>query len=77
MTTFWTSPYQNVIGQRVDNSVRKAEFLGYQNVLLFPHCFQKPYSSEYIKVGKRVNSLPNDKFLDWSKLKELADDKTK
>ena len=23
----------------------------------------------------RVNSLPNEKFLDWSKLKVLADDK--
>ena len=24
---------------------------------------------------ERVNSLPNDKFLDWSKLKAFADDK--
>ena len=24
-----------------------------------------------------LNSLPNDKFLDWSKLKEFADDNVK
>ena len=28
-------------------------------------------------LGKRVNSLPNDKILDEAKLKEFADDKIK
>ena len=28
-------------------------------------------------IGCLVNSLPNDKVLDWSKLKALADDKKK
>ena len=28
------------------------------------------------RVKSRFNSLPNDKFLDWSKLKAFADDKT-
>ena len=28
-------------------------------------------------IGLLINSLPNDKILDWSKLKALADDKIK
>ena len=31
----------------------------------------------WMKLLEKFNSLPNDKILDWSKLKALADDKIK
>ena len=34
-------------------------------------------SQEFTLVISGFNSLPNDKFLDWFKLKALADEKTK
>ena len=40
----------------------KFQFLNYQYILY---------------VVFKINTLPNDKFLDWSKLKEFADDKNK
>ena len=36
---------------RVDNIVGKGENGGYQHFLLFPQCFQKPFSSGSLKVG--------------------------
>ena len=37
---------------------------------------QNRNASQYFKIVESLfNSLPNDKFLDWSKLKGLADDK--
>ena len=37
----------------------------------------KPYDRIFIdaETVKQFNSLPNDKFLDWPKLKAFADDK--
>ena len=54
-----------------ENNVGKEERVGYQYFLFFPHRIPKgPFSDkEFV--------LPNDKFLDWSKLKEFADDKLK
>ena len=51
---------------RFENIAGKGENAGYQHFLLFPQCFQQPYYT---------GSLPNDKFLDWAKLKVFADDK--
>ena len=59
------------------NIVRKREKTGYYHFLLFPQCFQKAYFSGSLKVGivwYIVNSLPNDKILDWFKFKAFADD---
>ena len=39
--------------------------------------FRKPFPLGYLNlktVSEKVNSLPNDKILDWSKLKAFADD---
>ena len=33
-------------------------------------------SCQYLTLGYCFNSVPNDKFLDWSKLKAVADDKS-
>ena len=33
--------------------------------------------SEILSYSEKVNSVPNDKILDWSKLKAFADDKIK
>ena len=44
------------------NILGKGENAGYQHILLFPHRFL-PF-----------NPLPGEKILDWSKLKEIADD---
>ena len=60
----------------------RKEIAHYEQFLLFPLCFQKTCNADmycrYKKPGfvwDRVNSLPNNKFLDWSKLKAFADNK--
>ena len=59
---------KEVISKRWEKIVRKGENASYQHFLLFSQCYQKllPFSRD---------PLPNNKFLDSSKLKELADDK--
>ena len=70
---------------RVENNVGKGENAGYiENIAgkglsafsPFPAMFSKGL---FFRVKKTqdlcVNSLPNDKFLDWSKFKAFADDK--
>ena len=66
--------------------MRKREIARHEQFLLFPQCFQKvcfPGASkgvvwEWVKESKvlsgdiNINSLPNDKSLDWSKLKAFA-----
>ena len=47
---------------RVENILGKGENDVYQLFLFFPQCFQKAF-----------NPLPDDKILDWSKLKQIAD----
>ena len=62
---------------RVENIVGKAGNAGYQHFLLFSQCFQKASFTGLLKVAivwLRVNPLPDDKILDWSKLKQFADD---
>ena len=55
----------------------KGENTGHQYLLLIPQCFKKSSFSGSLKAGmmwQRINSLPNNKFLNLSKLKEVADD---
>ena len=62
----------------VEKTVGKGEIAHYEQFLLFPHCFQKacfPGVSKGVIVWEWFNSLPNDNFLHWSKLKAFADDK--
>ena len=62
----------------VENTVGKGEIAHYEHFLLFPQCFQKacfPGASKGVIVWEWVNSLQNDKILDWSKLKAFADNK--
>ena len=57
----------------------KGEIARYERFLLFPQCFPKacfPGASKGVTVWEWVKSLPKDKFLDWSKLKPFADDKS-
>ena len=37
--------------------------------------FSKAFHARVFETGLFINPLPMNKFLDWSKLKELADDK--
>ena len=63
---------------RVENIVGKGENAGYQHFLLFPQCFRMSSSPGSLNLGivwERVNSLPNNKILDWSKFKAHAADK--
>ena len=56
----------------------KGEIARYEQFLLFPQCFQKacfPGASKGVIVWEWVNSLPNNKILDSSKLKAFADEK--
>ena len=56
----------------VENTVGKGEIARHEQFLLFPQCFQKacfPGVSKGVIVWEWVDSLPNDKILDWSKLK--------
>ena len=50
--------------------VGKGENVGCQHFLLFPQSFLA-----YQRQKPVVYSLPNNKFLDWTKFKALADDK--
>ena len=60
-----------------ENNVRKEETAGYQHFFIFPQCFQKACFSRVLQVWIiwLLNSLPNDKILDQSNLKALADHK--
>ena len=60
-----------MFSKQIENTVGKDEIAPYEQFCFFPQCFQKACTSE------RVNSLPNYKILDWSKLKAFADDKIK
>ena len=63
---------------RMGNIVGKGENAGYVHFLLFLQILKNASSETLLKlcaVWKRVNSLPNDKILDWSKLKAFADGK--
>ena len=59
----------------------KGENARYQHFLLHPQCFlgcRKEISSaekELMCCLQTLNFLPNDKILDWSKLKAFADNK--
>ena len=66
----------------------KGEIACYEQFLLFPQNFQKTctaYSKNHDLFGKGLttepgrsfNPLPDDKILDWSKLKLIADDISK
>ena len=64
--------------KRVENTVGKGEIARYEQFLLFPQCFQKacsPGASKGAIVCEWINTLPNDKFLDMTKLKAFTDDK--
>ena len=50
--------------------MRKGEIAHYKQFLLFSQCFLP-----YVALIFHFNSLPNEKNLDWSKLKTLADNK--
>ena len=50
----------------------KGEIARYEQFLLFPQCFQKTIIAAGL-VWERVNPLPEDKILGWSKLKQIAD----
>ena len=55
----------------------KGEIARYEQFLLFPQCFQKacfPGASKSVIVWEWVNPLPDDKSLDLSKFKQIADD---
>ena len=52
---------------RIENIVSKGENDGYQHFLLFLQCFHKDFLP--------FNSLQNNKILDVTKLKALAEDK--
>ena len=57
----------------------KGQIARYEQFLLFPLCFQKAYfpgASKGVIVWEWVNSLPNENFLDLSKLKAFADTNT-
>ena len=59
-----------------ENIVGKGENVGYQHFLIFPQYFQKLNSAGSGKQGivwKRVNSLPNNKILDLSESRFVAD----
>ena len=65
------------LSKQVENTVGKGEIARYEQFLLFPLCFQKacfPGASKGVIVWEWVNPLPDDKNLDWLKLKQIADD---
>ena len=64
----------------VENTEGKGEIARYEQFLLFPQCFQKvcfPGASKGVIVWEWVNTLPNDKIWDMTKLKAFAGDKFK
>ena len=71
------------LSKQVENTVGKGEIARYEHneqFLLFPKCFQKacfPGASKGVIMWEWVNSLPNDKILDRSKLIAFADHKIK
>ena len=65
-----TEKLKFVLG-RVETIVGKVENTGYGHFSVAHNIFQK---ASFMGV---VNSLPNDKFLDMTKLKAFADDKLK
>ena len=61
----------------VENTVGKGEIAHYEQFLLFPQCFQKacfPEASKGVIVWELVNQLTDDKTVDLSKLKQIAED---
>ena len=58
----------------LENNVGKGENAGKPNFFPFPTVFSTLSKKEII-IGATFNSLPNDKILDWFKLKAFADDK--
>ena len=57
----------------------KGEIARHEQFLLFPTVFSKglfPRVSKGVIVWEWVNPLPKDKFLDMTKLKAFADNKT-
>ena len=67
-----------VVLRLVENIFGKGENTGYQHFLLFPQCFQKASYTGSLKaviVCRRVDPLLDDKTLDWSKLKAVADNR--
>ena len=58
--------------------MEKGEIARYKQFLFFPQCFQKasfPGASKGVNVWEWVYSLPNDKILDQSNLKDFEDNK--
>ena len=55
-----------------ENTVGKGEIARNQQFLLFPTVFSIPFGklSTFLII---LDPLPNDKILDWSKLKQNAD----
>ena len=66
------------LSKQVENIVGKGEIARYEQFLLFPLCFQKacfPGASKGVIVWEWVNSLPDNKILDWSKFEAFAENK--
>ena len=66
------------LSKQVENTVGKGEIARYEQFLLFPQCFQKasfPEASKSVIVWEWVKPLPNNKFLNMTKLKAFADNK--
>ena len=64
--------------KRVKNTVGKGEITRYGEFLLFPQFYKRRVLQTRKNkgtFGKGLTFLPNNKILDWSKLKALADDK--
>ena len=62
---------------RKENTVGKGENACYEQFLLFPQCFQKacfPGVSKGVIVWEWVNSLPNHRNSDLSKLTIFAEE---
>ena len=58
-------------------TVGKGEIACHEQFLLFPQYVQTTCTADTSKSGlvlERVNPLPDLKILDWSKLKQIADD---
>ena len=62
---------------RIQNILGKGENADYLHFLLFPQCFQKAPRFKVVKGRNHVVKsypLTDNKILDWSKLKQIADD---
>ena len=60
-----------------ESFVKVENIADYEQILFFPQCFQKTCTANIKKQGlvwEKVNSLLDNKILDWSKLKQIADD---